>query len=403
MDSMKHAASRPSPPLPRPASGSCSKISASLRPLSLAAAFDQGREHQVRDVVRQRPADQELHREVVDLLGIDPVVLSLGPDPALGEHVADGGGHGLELLAGPGLLRIDDVVEHEPSLVQGVVRAGELDGPTPVPGEEFAEAVALGAGGRTGLAGAVRWVTMWPPGSLSIGCDDRGGRPGPRARSGSRSGWRSPRGWPAGHRAAASISWPIRPARPTSRRPWEAGVGDLVPVQVEYRQHAAVAGRVEEFVSVPSGGEGAGLRLAVADDAGDDQVRVVEGGAVGVAQGVAELAALVDAARRLRGDVAGDAPREAELLEQPLHSLRVPADLRIDLAVGPLEVGVGDHRWAALPRADDVDHVQVIPLDDPVEVAQSMFRPGDVPQWPSSLGLMCSRSSGSRNSGLSSR
>ena len=51
---------------------------------------------------------------------------------------------------GPGVLRIDDVVEHQPSLVQGVVRAGELDGPTPVPGEEFAEAVALGADGPNG-------------------------------------------------------------------------------------------------------------------------------------------------------------------------------------------------------------------------------------------------------------
>ncbi len=156
----------------------------------------------------------------------------------------------------------------------------------------------------------------------------------------------------------------------------EAGIGDLVPVQVEDRQHAAVAGRVEEFVTVPSGGEGAGLRLAVADDAGDDQVRVVEGGAVGVAQGVAELAALVDAARRLRGDVAGNAPREAELLEQLLHPLRVPADLRIDLAVGPFEVGVGDHRRAAVPRADDIDHVQVITLDDPVEVGAEHVQAG---------------------------
>ena len=64
----------------------------------------------------------------------------------------------------------------------------------------------------------------------------------------------------------------------------EAGVGDLVAVQVEDRQHAAVAGRVEELVAVPAGGERPGLRLAVADDAGDDQVRVVERGPVGVAQ-----------------------------------------------------------------------------------------------------------------------
>ena len=45
---------------------------------------------------------------------------------------------------------------------------------------------------------------------------------------------------------------------------------------------------------MPAGGERPRFRLAVADDAGDDQVGVVERGPVGVAQGVAEFAAFVD-------------------------------------------------------------------------------------------------------------
>ena len=111
---------------------------------------------------------------------------------------------------------------------------------------------------------------------------------------------------------------------------------------------------------MPAGRQRAGLRLAVADDAGDDQVGVVEGGAVGVRQRVAELAALVDRARRLRRDVAGDAAGKAELLEQPLHPLLVLRDVRIDLAVGALEVGLRHQRRAAVPGTDDVDHVQVV-------------------------------------------
>ena len=59
-------------------------------------------------------------------------------------------------------------------------------------------------------------------------------------------------------------------------------VGDLVAVEVQDGQHRAVARRVDELVRVPAGGERPGLRLAVADDAGDEQVRVVEGRAVGV-------------------------------------------------------------------------------------------------------------------------
>ena len=45
----------------------------------------------------------------------------------------------------------------------------------------------------------------------------------------------------------------------------DGGVGDLVAVEVQDRQHGAVARRVEELVGVPAGGQRAGLGLAVAD------------------------------------------------------------------------------------------------------------------------------------------
>ncbi len=46
------------------------------------------------------------------------------------------------------------------------------------------------------------------------------------------------------------------------------------------RQDCAVALWIEEFVGVPARGEGAGFGFTIADDAGDDQIGVVEGGAV---------------------------------------------------------------------------------------------------------------------------
>ena len=52
---------------------------------------------------------------------------------------------------------------------------------------------------------------------------------------------------------------------------------------------------------------GSGFRLAVADDAGDDQVGVVERRAE-ACDSDSQLAALVDGARRLRRDVARDPP-----------------------------------------------------------------------------------------------
>ena len=95
------------------------------------------------------------------------------------------------------------------------------------------------------------------------------------------------------------------------RDPGEHGrVRDLVPVQVQDRQHRAVTRRVEELVGMPAGGQRPGLGLAVADHARHDQVRVVERRPVGVRERVPELAALVNRPGRLRRDMRRNAARK---------------------------------------------------------------------------------------------
>ena len=145
-------------------------------------------------------------------------------------------------------------------------------------------------------------------------------------------------------------------------------VGDLVAVEVQDRQHGAVVDRVQELVRLPRPGQRTGLGLAVADHAGDQQVRVVERRAVGVRERVAELAALVDRARGLRRGVAGDAAGEGELPEQRLHALGVVGDVRVPLRVGALQVRRRHHARAAVPGAGDVERVEVVADDDAVEV-----------------------------------
>jgi hypothetical protein len=156
-------------------------------------------------------------------------------------------------------------------------------------------------------------------------------------------------------------------------------VGDLVTVQVQDREDGAVGARVEELVRVPGGGERAGLGLAVADDAADEQVGVVECGPVGMGERVAELAALVDRARRLGRDVRGDPARERELPEEPSQAVRVPGDVRVDLGVGALEVGVRDRRRAAVAGAHYVDRVQVPVTDRAVHVRVDEVQAGRRP------------------------
>ena len=62
----------------------------------------------------------------------------------------------------------------------------------------------------------------------------------------------------------------------------------------------------------------------------------------------------------------GNAARKAELLEQRLHALGVLADVGIDLGVGVLHVRLRHQRRAAVAGTGNVDHIQVIFLDDPV-------------------------------------
>ena len=67
---------------------------------------------------------------------------------------------------------------------------------------------------------------------------------------------------------------------------------------------------------MPGGGGGARLGLAVADDAGDDQVGVVHRRAEGGRQRVAQLAALVDRAGDAGIEVAGEAAGPGEALDE---------------------------------------------------------------------------------------
>ena len=145
-------------------------------------------------------------------------------------------------------------------------------------------------------------------------------------------------------------------------------VGDLVAVEVQHRQDRSVVDGVHELVGVPGRGQRTGLELAVPDDGGHHEVRVVHRGAVGVRQDVAELPSLVDRARRLGCHVAGYAAGEGELAEELLHAAGVVPHVRVDLAVGPLEPGVGDRGRATVAGAGEEDRIDVPLADQAVEV-----------------------------------
>lgn len=112
----------------------------------------------------------------------------------------------------------------------------------------------------------------------------------------------------------------------------------------------------------------ASLSFAVANDTGDNQVRIVERGAISVGQRIAELSAFVDRPWRFGRDVTWNAVGPGELAKQPLHPVPATVDIRIDFGIGSLQVGVRHQPRAAMTRTDNADHVQVVELDQAIEM-----------------------------------
>src|SRR4030095_1150887 len=96
----------------------------------------------------------------------------------------------------------------------------------------------------------------------------------------------------------------------------QRGVVDLVAVEVQDRQDRPIADGIQELVGMPRGGERSRLRFTIAHRYRDQQAGIVERGAEGMRDAVAELAALVNGAGSLGRAVAADAAGERELLEE---------------------------------------------------------------------------------------
>jgi hypothetical protein len=66
--------------------------------------------------------------------------------------------------------------------------------------------------------------------------------------------------------------------------------------------------------------------------------------------------------------MAGNAAGERKLFEELLYPLSILGNIGVHLAVCALQVGVGDHARSPMPRAADVDHVEVVLLNHAIEM-----------------------------------
>ena len=104
------------------------------------------------------------------------------------------------------------------------------------------------------------------------------------------------------------------------------------------------------------------------DRDGHDQVGIVERRPKAMGKAVAEFAALVNRSRSLRSAMAADASRKRKLLQELVHPVDILALIRVDLRIHPFEIAVGERRRGSMPGTRDVDHVEVVLLDQPVHM-----------------------------------
>ena len=119
---------------------------------------------------------------------------------------------------------------------------------------------------------------------------------------------------------------------------------------------------------MPGRGQRPGLGLAVTHHTGHDKLGIIERGAEGVAQGVAEFAAFMDRSRRAGGHVAGNAAGKRKLREEFFQPCFILADVRINLAVAAFQIGIGHQCRAAMAGTGDIDHVQVVFFNDAIQM-----------------------------------
>ena len=80
------------------------------------------------------------------------------------------------------------------------------------------------------------------------------------------------------------------------------------------RKDRAVANRIKKLTDVPGSGKWAGLSLAIANNGGDNQIRIIKCSPTSVGQDIPEFAPFMDRARRFRRAVTTNPAWKGELL-----------------------------------------------------------------------------------------
>ena len=146
----------------------------------------------------------------------------------------------------------------------------------------------------------------------------------------------------------------------------DGGIADFVTIQVEDRQHGSICDWVQEFVRLPSRRQRACFCFTITHDTGHNQVWIIKRGSERMTQRVSQLASFVNRSWCGWRHMAGDPARPGELHEKLPQAVFILGDVRIDFAPRSFQIDIADNGRSAVTWASDVEHIEVIFLDDSI-------------------------------------
>ena len=148
----------------------------------------------------------------------------------------------------------------------------------------------------------------------------------------------------------------------------DRGIGNLVAVDMQDRQHRAALRGIEKFRAMPCRRRRPGLRLAIADDARDEQAGIVKGRAESRRQRVTEFAAFVNRPRQAGIKVVRKTARPRKRADELFHARGIVRQLGVKFAQASFEIEIREVRRRAVARPGDEQRVEIVAQDDAVEV-----------------------------------
>src|SRR6266516_5653836 len=149
----------------------------------------------------------------------------------------------------------------------------------------------------------------------------------------------------------------------------DGGIGDFIAIQVQDGQDRAGFGRIKKLVAMPGGSGRSGLRLAIADDAGHNQIGIIHGSAKGGRQRIAQFSSFVNGSWNTRIEVTWKSAGPGKAAHKFFNPDAIERQVWIEFTECSFYIKVCQVCGSSMPRTRDQKQINVVALDEMIEVS----------------------------------